>query len=239
MFCFVLRFWGKSVTPSSYCVFNLSVVKTCLGAAAVFASACLRYVKGCVWQRRSEVLLMIWKHKESGGEKSEVEVIESVKRNNSDLQGESGRLFVFLSNSQHNLHGCWQLYTAWKGLCLYLSTQWVMFSTGSAVNLCSVNSLTCSSDNQDRALISVPFINSLDKANFLRQNLFVETAFKRQPSGWVFFPWQRLTDILEPALFKTCCQLLWRYWLEHVTALYSLQTLIQYVFFPHFPNKPT
>lgn len=69
-------------------------------------------VRRCWWAGK--------KNKESGIKTSQVEVIESGERNHSDLQGESGRLFVFLSNSLHNLHGCWQLYTAWKGLCLYL-----------------------------------------------------------------------------------------------------------------------
>lgn len=35
-------------------------------------------------------------------------------RNESGLQGETGRLFVFISNSLHNLHGCLQPYTARK-----------------------------------------------------------------------------------------------------------------------------
>lgn len=65
---------------------------------------------------------MMWKNKESGIKTSEVEVIESGERN-FDLQGDSEKLFVFLSNSLHNLYGYWQLYTAWKGLCLYLPTQ--------------------------------------------------------------------------------------------------------------------
>lgn len=91
----------------------------------VFASACLCYVKGCVWQRGSEGLLMMWDKKNTKKTTtSEAEVIESGERNNSDLRRELGRLFVLLSNSLRNLHGGWQLYAAWKGLRLYLSTQW-------------------------------------------------------------------------------------------------------------------
>lgn len=96
---------------------------------------------------------------------------ESGERNHSDLRREFGRLFVLLSNSPRNLHGCWQPNVAWKGLCLYLSTQWDMFSTGSVVNLCSVNSLTCTSPNLDGVLITVPSGNRLDKAKLSLEKL--------------------------------------------------------------------
>ncbi len=172
MFCFVSwRFREKRETH--HLVVFLTYQRACMCfPPTVFVSACLCCVKGCVWQRRSEGLLMMWINKESGINMREVEVIESGKRNSFDLQGESGRLFVFLSKSLHNLHGCWQLYTAWKGLCLYLSMQWGMFSIGSVVNLCSVNSLARSSHNHDRALISVPIFNSLGKADFLWQRVY-------------------------------------------------------------------
>lgn len=153
------------------------MLKTCLGSCAcIFPPQSLPPLVCVMWRDvfDSGEVRGCWRCGKTKGvwnKKSEVEVIESWERNNSDLQGESGRLFVFLSNSLHNLCGCWQLYTAWKGLCLYLSSQWGMFSIGSVVNLCCVNSLTCSSHNHDKALISVPVFNSLGKANFLCQNL--------------------------------------------------------------------
>lgn len=104
-------FWLISVKNMSWSVLYLPTV---------VASLCLCCLKGCVWQWRSEGLLTIWDYKESRIKMSEAEVIEMGERNYFDLRGELGRLFVFLSNSLHNLYNCWQLYTAWKGLCLYL-----------------------------------------------------------------------------------------------------------------------
>lgn len=47
---------------------------------------------------------MMWDKKKKN--RSEAEVIESGERNDSDLRRELGRLFVLLSNSLYNLHGC-------------------------------------------------------------------------------------------------------------------------------------
>lgn len=51
---------------------------------------------------------MMWDKKKKHKKKTtgEAEVIESGERNNSDLRRELGRLFVLLSNSLRNLHGC-------------------------------------------------------------------------------------------------------------------------------------
>lgn len=51
----------------------------------------------------------MWENKESGmKKKSQAEVIESGKRTNSDLQGETGRLFVFLCIISTAVDNCTQ-----------------------------------------------------------------------------------------------------------------------------------
>lgn len=55
-----------------------------------------------------------------------------------------------------------------------------MFSSGSVVNLCSVNSLACTSPNLDGVLITVPIGNRLDKAKLSLEKLVnYESLFVR------------------------------------------------------------
>lgn len=56
-----------------------------------------------------------------------------------------------------------------------------MFSSGSVVNLCSVNSLSCTSPNLDGVLITVPIGNRLDKAKLSLEKLVnYESLFVRR-----------------------------------------------------------
>lgn len=81
------------------------------------------------------------------------------------------RLFVFLSNSLRNLHGCWQANAAGKGLCLYLSVQSGVFSTGSVVNLHWLTQSLAHHPILIRVLITVPIGNRLHDVNLLVEKL--------------------------------------------------------------------